>query len=48
MEAAEAWAREQGFTCLSLDVFASNNHGRAFYSRQGFHEDSVKLYKLLD
>jgi len=48
MEAAEAWAREQGFTCLSLDVFASNTHGRAFYARQGFHEDSLKLYKLLD
>ena len=48
MEAAEAWAREQGFTCLSLDVFASNNHGRAFYARQGFQEDSLKLYKLLD
>lgn len=48
MEAAEAWAREQGFACLSLDVFASNNHGRAFYARQGFQEDSLKLYKLLD
>ncbi|HVI89744.1 MAG TPA: GNAT family N-acetyltransferase [Dongiaceae bacterium] len=47
MEAAEAWAREQGFACLSLDVFAGNTHGRAFYARQGFQEDSVKLYKLL-
>ncbi|HVJ31517.1 MAG TPA: GNAT family N-acetyltransferase [Terriglobia bacterium] len=48
MQAAEAWGREQGFTCLSLDAFASNRHARAFYESQGFHEDSVKLYKLLD
>jgi len=48
MQAAEQWAREQGFTCLSLDAFASNTHARAFYESQGFAEDSVKLYKLLD
>ncbi|HVJ43518.1 MAG TPA: GNAT family N-acetyltransferase [Dongiaceae bacterium] len=48
IQAAEAWAREQGFTCLSLDAFASNQNARAFYESQGFHEDSVKLYKLLD
>ena len=48
MEAAEDWARQRRYRCISLDVFASNQHGRRFYARQGYHEDSVKLYKLLD
>ncbi|MET1028995.1 MAG: GNAT family N-acetyltransferase [Dongiaceae bacterium] len=48
MAAAEDWARERRYRCISLDVFASNQHGRRFYARQGYHEDSVKLYKLLD
>jgi ribosomal protein S18 acetylase RimI-like enzyme len=48
MGCAEDWAREHGFRCLSLDVFASNERGRRFYDLLGYHEDSVKLYKLLD
>ena len=47
MAAAEAWAREQGYCCLSLDVFASNERARRFYDLLGYDEDSVKLYKLL-
>lgn len=47
MAAAEDWARGHGFRCLSLDVFASNDRARRFYSRIDFNEDSVKLYKLL-
>jgi ribosomal protein S18 acetylase RimI-like enzyme len=47
MAAAEEWAREQGYRCLSLDVFASNERARRFYDLLGYDEDSVKLYKLL-
>jgi ribosomal protein S18 acetylase RimI-like enzyme len=47
MTAAEDWAREQGYRCLSLDVFASNDRARRFYDLLGYDEDSVKLYKLL-
>lgn len=48
MNAAEEWAHRHGFRCLSLDVFASNERGRRFYDLLGFHEDSVKLYKLMN
>lgn len=48
MAAAEDWARQHKFRCLSLDVFASNDRARRFYDLLGFHADSVKLYKLLD
>jgi ribosomal protein S18 acetylase RimI-like enzyme len=47
MAAAEEWARAQGYRCLSLDVFASNERARRFYDLLGYDEDSVKLYKLL-
>jgi ribosomal protein S18 acetylase RimI-like enzyme len=47
MAAAEEWARAQGYRCLSLDVFASNERARRFYNLLGYDEDSVKLYKLL-
>ncbi|WP_374310762.1 N-acetyltransferase family protein [Dongia sp.] len=43
MEAAESWAREQGYPSLLLDVFASNETARRFYERTGFVEDSVRL-----
>ena len=48
MENAENWARDRGYRCLSLDVFATNRRGRRFYDLLDYHEDSVKLYKLLD
>lgn len=48
MDKAENWARDHGFRCLSLDVFASNERGRRFYDLLGYHQDSLKLYKLLD
>ena len=47
MSAAEAWARDQGFGFLILDVFASNEPARDFYRRQGFREDSLRLRKSL-
>ena len=47
MQAAEDWARAQGFRLICLDVFANNRRARAFYTRQGYYEDSLRLTKLL-
>ncbi len=45
MKAVEEWARAQGYDSLSLDVFASNARGRAFYARKGYGEETVRLVK---
>jgi len=47
MQAAEDWARAQGFRLICLDVFANNQRARAFYSRQGYLDDSLRLTKPL-
>ncbi len=47
MQAAEAWARQQGFRLICLDVFANNRRARAFYARQGYQDDSLRLTKPL-
>jgi ribosomal protein S18 acetylase RimI-like enzyme len=47
MEAAEDWAREQGYPSLLLDVFASNEMARRFYHKAGFDEDSLRLRRDL-
>ena len=33
MQAGEAWARERGFTVLSLDVWSTNERALEFYRR---------------
>ena len=47
MQAAEDWARRQGFRLICLDVFANNRRTRAFYARQGYQDDSLRLTKPL-
>jgi len=47
MQAAEDWAKEQGYPALALDVFASNASARRFYAHQGFGEDSARLRKVV-
>jgi len=47
MAAAEEWARQQGFRLICLDVFANNRRARAFYARQGYQEDSLRVTKPL-
>jgi ribosomal protein S18 acetylase RimI-like enzyme len=47
MSAAESWAKEKGFAFMSLFVFATNQHARAFYEKLGYEEDSLRLTKQL-
>jgi GNAT superfamily N-acetyltransferase len=47
MQVAEEWARQQGFRLICLDVFANNQRARAFYARQGYQDDSLRLAKPL-
>lgn len=47
MAAAQEWGRARGYASLCLDVFASNQRGRAFYARQGFGEETLRLVKPL-
>ncbi|WP_165772162.1 GNAT family N-acetyltransferase [Niveispirillum lacus] len=45
MAAVENWAKGEGYASLSLDVFASNARGRAFYARLGYGEETLRLVK---
>ena len=47
MQAAEDWARQQGFRLICLDVFANNRRALAFYARHGYQDDSLRLTKPL-
>jgi ribosomal protein S18 acetylase RimI-like enzyme len=47
MAAAEAWAREQGYGTLTLNVFAGNQRARAMYERCGFQVETLKYVKPL-
>ena len=47
MAAAEDWAKAQGYGLLCLDVFASNERGRAFYARRGYAAETLRLVKPL-
>lgn len=47
MQAAEDWARAQGYPSLLLDVFASNVGARRFYECAGFGDDSLRLRKTI-
>ena len=47
MEAAEAWACEQGYPHLALNVFATNVRAREIYEKFGFQQEVVKYVKPL-
>jgi ribosomal protein S18 acetylase RimI-like enzyme len=47
IEAAESWAKEQGYPSLLLDVFASNKTARSFYEKADVIEDSVRLRRTI-
>lgn len=48
MHAGEDWARERGYTQLTLNVFALNARARSFYLRLGYGEELLKMVKVLE
>lgn len=47
VEAAESWARDNGYDLLVLETGAANARARGFYAGLGYQEESVRLVKLL-
>jgi ribosomal protein S18 acetylase RimI-like enzyme len=47
VEACEQWAREQGYTLLTLSTGAANARALSFYRHLGFLDEDVTLTKLL-
>jgi ribosomal protein S18 acetylase RimI-like enzyme len=47
IEHAEAWARERGFSMLTLSVFTGNERARRLYRRLGFVEEWIRCIKRL-
>jgi GNAT superfamily N-acetyltransferase len=45
LRAAEAWAREHGYTRLTLNVFEGNARARRAYERAGFSVETIKYVK---
>ena len=43
VEAARAWAQDQGLANLTLHTGAFNTNARAFYTALGFREEEVRL-----
>jgi ribosomal protein S18 acetylase RimI-like enzyme len=44
----ERWARAHGYREVVLDVFAGNQRAIAFYERQGYRPDHIRMGKSLD
>jgi GNAT superfamily N-acetyltransferase len=44
---AEKWARDRGFSMLTLNVFCANRHARDLYARLGFREEWIRCIKSL-
>lgn len=47
VEACEQWAREQGYTILTLTTGAANARALRFYHSLGLHDEDVNLTKLV-
>jgi GNAT superfamily N-acetyltransferase len=47
MRAAEAWAREQGYRKLTLNVFEENRTARAVYDHLGYTPETLRYVKVL-
>ena len=48
MDHVEGWARDRAFREVVLDVFAGNQGAIAFYERQGYRPDHIRMAKPLD
>ena len=47
LEAAEDWARTNGYHLLTLYVFAGNTRARQIYEKQGFAQEVIKYVKVI-
>jgi GNAT superfamily N-acetyltransferase len=47
MRAAEAWAVEQGYRKITLNVFERNRGARAVYEHLGYTPEALKYVKIL-
>ena len=47
VEACERWAREQGYTIITLTTGAGNTRALRFYDHLGFLNEDITLTKLL-
>jgi GNAT superfamily N-acetyltransferase len=47
MRAAEAWAQEQSYRKLTLNVFDGNRQARAVYDHLGYTPESLRYVKIL-
>jgi ribosomal protein S18 acetylase RimI-like enzyme len=48
IEAAENWARERGYSNVTLNVFANNTRASGVYHRLGYSPETVHYIKPLD
>ncbi len=48
LDYVERWARNHGYREVVLDVFAVNQRAIAFYERQGYQSDHIRMVKPLD
>ncbi len=47
LEAAEDWARINGYRLLTLYVFSGNTRAQRVYERYGFHQELIKYVKVV-
>ena len=47
LESAEGWARQRGYTQITLNVFATNQTARAVYERLGYRPETVRYWKAV-
>lgn len=47
VRACEGWAREQGYTIITLTTGAGNTRALNLYNHLGFHDEDITLTKLL-
>jgi GNAT superfamily N-acetyltransferase len=48
LDHVERWARAHGYREVVLDVFAGNQRAIAFYERQGYQPDHIRMAKPLE
>ena len=47
MQAAEEWSREQGYSRVTLNVFATNERALGLYEHLGYRPETVHYLKDL-